>query len=126
MDKEAKLIRTRGEGGFLLAEILIAIAIVGTTFTVMIAGLSTSFIQAGVQNERVTAENISWGQRTYTMEQAYQAPPASYATVVPPLDWAVTAEAEAVEGMGSNTEKIVTTVSRSGEVKLVIEDIRNN
>ena len=112
--------------GFVLAEVLISVAIVGTSMSVLLLGLSSSSVHARIARENVISDNISRGQRTYTFEQPYLAPPASYATVTPPEDWTVTANAEVIPDTDSTTEKIITIVSLNGQVILVVEDIRTD
>ncbi|MBI2856108.1 MAG: type II secretion system protein [Chloroflexi bacterium] len=112
--------------GFTLLESLVAVAIMGTAVMALLAALSTGSIAVKVVDEKVTAEGIARSQLEYTQSLAYQLVPTTYATVVPPTGYSVTAEAFTVEGADSNIQQIVVTVYHHSEQMLSVEDYKVN
>ncbi len=113
-----------GQEGVGLVETLIAVAILGVTLVVLLTAISTGSIGVATTEERVTAENLARSQLEYTKSQAYQAAPASYATVTPPTGYAVTAAATSIPEGDSAIQKITVTVTRDGETLLTVEDYK--
>ena len=113
-----------GEEGVGLVETLIAVAILGVTLVTLLAAISTGSVGVATMEERVTAENLARSQLEYTKSQAYQAAPASYATVTPPAGYAVSAEATSIPEGDSSMQKITVTVTRDGVTLMTVEDYK--
>ena len=117
----------RGQKGFGLIEVLIAVAILSIAATAFLGAISTSAIAINKQDRKITSEAIAVSQINHTKSQAYQIAPASYA-VIPslPTNYLVTSDATAIAGRDDNIQLITVTVSRGGNVLYTLEDYKVN
>jgi type II secretory pathway pseudopilin PulG len=118
--------RLRSERGFALMETLIAVAILGMTLVVFIAGLSTGMLTTASADRLSTAHELARSQIEYTKNDAYSAPPHTYATVVPPSGYGVTSVASAISGADANVELVTVEVTKDGAVVFALEDFKVN
>ncbi len=116
----------KDEKGVNLVSSLIAVAMVGTAFSIMLAALSTGSIAVGTVEESVTAEGLARSQLEYTKNDTYFAAPYDYPTITAPQGYSVTAEALSVPGADSNIETIRVTVSKGGKTLTTLEDYKVN
>jgi len=113
-----------GQDGVGLVETLVAVAILGVTLVTLLAAISTGSIGVATTEERVTAENLARSQLEYAKSQSYLTTPASYATVTPPVGYTLSAEATSIPEGDSSIQKITVTVTRDGDILLIVEDYK--
>ena len=118
--------RLHSESGFALMEALIAVAILGMTLVVFIAGLSTGLLTTGAADRLSTAHQLARSQIEYTKSDVYSAAPHTYPTVVPPSGYAVASAATTIGGGDANVELITVQVSKDGNVVYTLEDYKVN
>lgn len=114
----------RGEAGVGLAEVLVAVAILGVTLVAFLAALSTGSAGVATTEERVTAQNLARSQLEYTKSLPYQSAPASYATVTPPSGYSISTQAAAIAGADSAIQEITVTVSRGSKTLATVTDYK--
>jgi type II secretory pathway pseudopilin PulG len=118
--------RLHSERGFALTEALIAVAILGMTLVVFIAGLSTGLLTTGAADRLSTAHQLARSQIEYTKNDVYSAAPHTYPTVVPPGGYGVTSLATGISGGDANVELISVQVSKDGNVVYTLEGYKVN
>lgn len=118
--------RLRSEGGFALMEALIAVAILGMTLVVFIAGLSTGLLATGQADRLSTAHELARSQMEYTKNDTFQVAPFTYATVTPPATYTVTSTASTISGGDANVETITVNVSKDGVAVFALEGYKVN
>ena len=115
----------QSQKGVGLLEALVAMAIVGTAVVALLAALSSGSIAVGTVDQRLTADGMVQSQFEYTKDSAYLVAPATYPTITPPPGgYAITAEAEAVDGADDNIQIVRVTVYRNGKALLTVEDFK--
>ncbi len=117
----------RGQKGFGLIEVLIAVTILSIAATAFLGAISTSAIAINKQDRKITSEAIAVSQMNHTKSQAYLVAPTSY-PIIPsaPTNYAVTSDATAIAGRDSNIQLITVTVSREGNTLYTLEDYKVN
>ncbi|MCZ6789995.1 MAG: hypothetical protein O7D33_08710 [Chloroflexi bacterium] len=116
-----------GEKGASLVESLIAVAIMAIAVTAFLAAFSTGSLAVRKLDKGVTAETLARSQLEYTKSQVYDVAPASYDTLTPvPAGYSISSNATSIGGRDANIQKITVTVSRDGEVALVLEEFKLN
>ena len=118
--------RLRSERGFALMESLIAVAILGMTLVVFIAGLSTGLLATGQADRLSTAHELARSQMEYTKNDAFHVAPFTYPTVTPPATYAVTSTASTISGGDANVESITVSVSKDGVSVFSLEGYKVN
>jgi Tfp pilus assembly protein PilV len=118
--------RLHSERGFALMEALIAVAILGMTLVVFIAGLSTGLLTTGAADRLSTAHQLARSQIEYTKNDVYSAAPFRYPTVTPPNGYAVTSAASTISGGDANVELITVQISKDGNVVYALEGYKVN
>jgi prepilin-type N-terminal cleavage/methylation domain-containing protein len=117
---------THNQRGFGLVETLAALAILGTSVTAFIAGLSTGTI--AVRNQGVTAftQELAQTQLEYTKSCAYSAAAVTYPLVTAPPGYSITVSVSAVPGTDTNIQKITATVYHGSEATITITGYKVN
>ena len=118
--------RLRSERGFALMESLIAVASLGLTLVVCIAGLSTGLLATGQADRLSTAHELARSQVEYTKNDAFHVAPFTYPTVTPPATYAVTSTASTISGGDANVESITVSVSKDGVAVFSLEGYKVN
>ena len=118
--------RIHSERGFALMEALIAVAILGMTLVVFIAGLSTGLLATGSADRLSAAHELARSQLEYTKNDTYSAAPHTYATVTPAATYGVTSVASTLGGGDANVELITVTVSKDGNAVYTLEGYKVN
>lgn len=116
----------RGQGGTLLVEVTVAVVVLGSLGTALMAGVQTGHIAKRNFETQSLAENIIRNQMEHVFEQAYVSPPATYLTINPPADYTVTAEALVYDASSSKIELVRVTVFKSGQQVKAVETLRAN
>ena len=114
---------TWGERGLALLEALIATAIVGTTLVATVMG-QVGGSTSTEANLDVTTSTIARAQLESVYKAEYIPHPATYPSVPVANTYAVTARTVAIEGADPNIEKVIVTVSKDGQVDLVMETFK--
>ena len=118
--------RLRSERGFALVEALVAVAILGMTLVVFVAGMSTGLLATSQADRLSTAHELARSQMEYTKNDAFSAAPFTYPTVTPPATFTVTSVASAISGGDANVESITVSVSKDGVPVFSLEGYKVN
>lgn len=109
----------KGEKGFSIIEVLIAIAILGIVGVGMLSGLSGSSTATLVTDNRETAKNLAEAQMEYVKNQAY-AP--SYAAAPIPAEYVnYSATINAVYLQDADIQKVTVAIKHQGDSVLSLE-----
>jgi prepilin-type N-terminal cleavage/methylation domain-containing protein len=118
----------RGEKGFTLIEVIIALALLGVVAVAILSGLSTGSRAIFVADERATAESLARSQMEYVKEQPYDATnnPPLYA-VLPniPENYQIDVTAVRLDPKGNGTgnddgiQKITVTVGHHDKPEVI-------
>jgi hypothetical protein len=113
----------RRERGLALLEALIATAIVGSTLVATVVGqYGNSTPSEAVLDMSIS--NIARDQLDYIYKSDYMPHPATYPSIPVPDSYSVTVETVAVEGANPNIQGVLVTISKNGQVELVVETFR--
>ena len=117
----------RGQRGFGLIEVLIAVTILSIAATAFLGAISTSAIAINKQDRKITSEALAVSQMNHTKSRAFLVAPSSY-SIMPsvPANYVVTSDATAIAGKDSNIQLITVTVSRGGTTIYTLEDYKVN
>ncbi len=117
----------RGQKGFGLIEVLIAVTILSIAATAFLGAISTSAIAINKQDRKITSEAIAVSQMNHTKSESYLIAPSSY-PIMPsvPTNYVVTSDATAIAGKDENIQLITITVSRGGNTIYTLEDYKVN
>ena len=117
--KRFSLRSTRGEKGFTLIEVIIAMALLAIVAVAILSGLSTGSRAIFVADERATAESLARSQMEYVKKQPYDRtnnPPIYTLLASPPAGYTISLTAERLDPKGDGTgnddgiQKITVTV----------------
>lgn len=117
---------TRGQGGALFMETVVALALFGILGTAVLVGVQTSSMSKHDFDNQSTAENLLRNQIESVFEQGYQAPGGTYQTVDAPSGYTVTVEALEYEPGSTDIEAVRVTVLQDGQPVKVMETLRAN
>jgi len=107
-------------------EALIAVAILGMTLVVFVAGLSTGLLATGEADRLSAAHELARSQLEYTKNDTYNPPPYAYATVTPAATYGVASVASSLTGGDANVELITVTVTKDGNTVYTLEGYKVN
>lgn len=116
----------RGQRGFGIVETLVAVAILGTSVTAFIAGLSAGTVATGAQDTLLTSQGLAQSQVEYTKSRAYNASAVTYPAITVPPGYNISAAVSAVPDADANIQKITVTVSHNGEAIVTVADYKVN
>ena len=100
--------------GFLMIEMMLAVAIVGTAMFAVVTAFSTSSKTSSFAREVTTAEWLATSQMELVRSATYQVTPATYTDVPAPTGYSIANVTSAVTGGDVNIQIVTITVSRAG------------
>lgn len=101
--------------GFVMVEMLLAVAIVGTAMLATVAAFSTASRTAAFVDNATTGQWVATSQIEFIKTAAYVLTPGTYASVPVPTDFAVSNATSDVSGGDENIQIVTVIVSRGGE-----------
>ena len=101
--------------GFVMIEVLFAVAIVGTAMLATVSAYSTASLTAAFVERATTGEWVATSQIEFIKTAAYVLTPGTYASVPVPTDFAVSNATSDVTGGDENIQIVTVIVSRGGE-----------
>jgi prepilin-type N-terminal cleavage/methylation domain-containing protein len=118
--------RLHDDHGVTLIETLVAVAILGLTLVVFLAGLQTGLISTRQSDALSTAHAVARSQMEYTKNASYQAAPTAYATVTPPSGYTVSSNASTIGGGDANIQLITVQVLKAATPVFTLEGYKVN
>ena len=122
----AKLDLLQDEKGLTLVELLVALAIVGTTLIAFALALSTGSLAVRESDEEVTVQSLARTQLEYTKAYPYNSAATTYPTVNTTDNFSISVGVTAIPATDSNIQKVTANVSQNGLVLLTIEGYKVN
>lgn len=110
--------------GLGLVEVLVALAILGTTVVAFVIALSTGSLTITEQNKETTAQSLAQTQMEYTKNYAYAAGATTYPVLTPPATYTVTVGVTTPSGGDTNIQKVTVTVLKDGTSVLILTDYK--
>ena len=101
--------------GFVMIEVLFAVAIVGTAMLATVSAFSTASLTAAFVERATTGEWVATSQIEFIKTAAYVLTPGTYASVPVPTDFAISNTTSNVTGGDVNIQIVTVTVTRGGE-----------
>lgn len=101
--------------GFVMIEMMLAVAIVGTAMLATVSAFSTASKTSKFVQETTTAEWIATSQIELIRVATFQVTPGVYASVPVPAGYSVSNATSAVVGGDANIQIVTVTVSRGAE-----------
>ncbi|MFC2035965.1 hypothetical protein ACFLUJ_07605 [Chloroflexota bacterium] len=114
------------ESGATLLETVVALAVLGTIAVTFLTGLITTSKTAFTTDERVTAESLAqsqmeWAQNTVYTNNTTQYSPAPIPSSDDYINYSANITAESLNNPDNGIQKIIVTVTRSGEQAFILE-----
>jgi len=105
----------RSERGFVMIEMMLAVAIVGTAMLAVVTAFSSASKTAQFVDEASTAQWLSTSQMELVRAAAFVATPGIYATVTPPAGYVITNATSDVVGGDPNIQIVAVTITQDGD-----------
>ena len=116
----------RDEKGLTLVELIIALAIVGTTLIAFAVALSTGSLAVRENEQEVTVQSLARTQMEYTKAYPYNSSATTYPTVNTTDNYSISVGVTSIPATDVNIQKVTANISQSGQVLLTIEDYKVN
>ena len=116
----------RNQGGGLLVDTTVVLAVFGLLGTAVLGGVQTSYTAKRQFDIQSSAENLVRNQIESVFEQTYNPPGQTYLPTAAPTGYSVTAEAQVYDVTSNNIEVVQITVFHHGQQVKVFETIRAN
>jgi prepilin-type N-terminal cleavage/methylation domain-containing protein len=100
--------------GFVMIEMMLAVAIVGTAMFAAVTAFSTSSKTSLFVQETTTAEWLATSQMELIRTAAYQLTPNTYADVPAPTGYSIANVTSAVSGGDENIQIVTIEITRNG------------
>lgn len=111
--------RPRNQTGSGLIEVIVSLALLGTTGTVFLGAMGTSLKATAVINEQIVSRNLAYSQLEEIRASPYG---IAYAvTVSPPAGYFLSIDTETVE---SNMQKVRVNVFKDDIPLMALEDLK--
>jgi prepilin-type N-terminal cleavage/methylation domain-containing protein len=111
-----------GQKGYLLVEVLVALALLGVIGAAFLSGLGTVAKSTASTNEREIGRNVAQSQVEYVQGLAYA--PSYVPALIPPEYTGYSAVIEAVPLDDPNIQQVTVTVRHQDNVVAVLESYR--
>jgi type II secretory pathway pseudopilin PulG len=125
-----KLIRSKfhfnSQQGIGIVEVLVAVAILGTSVVAFVISLSTGSLAVNELDREAVAQGLAQTQMEYTKNYAYIPGAVSYPILDVPDTYSVAVGVEALPGADTNIQKITVTVQKDSVGILSITDYKVN
>lgn len=102
------------ERGFVLIEMMLAVAIVGTAMLAVVTAFSTASKQAQFVDSAATAQWLATSQMELVRASTFVPTPGTYATVTAPTGFVVANATSAVTGADTNIQIVTVTITENG------------
>ena len=112
--------------GFMMIEMMLAVAIVGTAMFAVASAFSTSARSSQFVQETATAQWLATSQIEFIRTADYVATPGTYATVPSSAGYTVANATSAVSGGDLNIQTVTVTITKSGEVIFTTSTVKVN
>ena len=112
------------QGGFMLVEAAVAIAIVGTATLTTLGFISTAAAAAAHSSSQTTAAWVATSQAEYIGQAPFVPTPGQYSAVPAPEDFVVSNSAAPFPGGNDAIQVVTITVSYQGSQVLSTEIVR--
>ncbi len=116
----------RSQRGFMMIEMMLAVAIVGTAMFAVVSAFSTSARTSAFMEETTTAKWLATSQIELIRTAAFVLTPDIYATVPSPAGYTVANVTSAVTGGDSNIQIVTVTITKSGDVVYTTSTVKVN
>ena len=112
---QARTARGGSQRGFVMIEMMLAVAIVGTAMLAAVAAFSTASRTATYVDDATTGEWVATSQIELIKTAAYQLTPGTYASVPVPTGFAVSNATSNVSGGDVNIQIVTVIVTHGGQ-----------
>ncbi|MDG0866394.1 type IV pilus modification PilV family protein [Candidatus Lucifugimonas marina] len=103
------------ERGFVMIEMMLAVAIVGTAMLAVVMAFSSASKTAGFVDSSATGQWLSTSQMELVRAATFVPTPGTYANVTAPAGFVVTNATSAVTGGDANIQIVSVTITEDGE-----------
>ncbi|MEE8173996.1 MAG: hypothetical protein V3T71_01610 [Dehalococcoidia bacterium] len=117
--------RAREQRGAILAESLVALAILSIIGVSLLTATATGFLTSGTIADNATANNLARAQLEEIKNSPFLAG-GDYPALTPPPGYSVSVDVLSIEGGDGNVQRIRVTVLKSDKNLLVAEDFKVN
>ncbi len=126
----------REEGGFGLAESLVAVALLGTAVLSLVMALCTGSLATGATREGATAQSLAQSQLAYTKSYPFSSGATTYPSVdtyhstynpnpvTMPGGYSIEVVVSSTQDSNNKIQKITATVLYDGETAFGLEDFK--
>lgn len=116
----------RSQRGFMMIEMMLAVAIVGTAMFAVVSAFSTSARASVFMQETATAQWLATSQIEFIRTAEYVNTPGTYENVPSPAGYTVANTTSTVTGGDSNIQTVTVTIAKSGEVVYTTSTVKVN
>lgn len=124
--KHERVLGARSQRGFMMIEMMLAVAIVGTAMFAVVSSFSTSARASAHVQETTTAEWLATSQIELIRTSTFVVTPGTYPAVPSPAGYTVANATSAVTGGDLNIQTVTVTVTKSGEVVYTTSAVKVN
>jgi len=115
----------REQRGTILAESLVALAILSIIGVAFLTATATGFFTSGTIADNAVANNLARDQLEDIKNSLFLAG-GDYPALTPPPGYSLSVDVLSIEGADDNVQRVRVTVLKSGKTLLVVEDFKVN